>query len=80
MGKSKTTRKDIMINPAFHALVSGQSELLAVGAKYFNELMNGYGLEFNMVHFDCDKDWVDSENHEHHKWVPYNSETKFLFD
>lgn len=132
MGKSKTTRKDIMINTAFHALISGQSELLAIGAKYFNELMNGYGLEFNVVHFDCDKEgaWVDSENHEyhsiddfcsemeywlscyyesghcrheeeykdrkafikylevfkssckekHHKWVPYNSETKFLFD
>lgn len=66
MGKSKTTRKDIMINIAFHVLVSGQSELLTVGAKYFNELMNDYGLEFNMVHFDCDKDWVDSENHEYH--------------
>ena len=44
MGKSKTTRKDVMINTTFHALVSGPSELLAIGAKYFNELMNGYYL------------------------------------
>lgn len=130
MGKSKTTRKDVMINAAFHALVSGQSELLAIGAKYFNELMNGYYLEHEAVSFDPDKGWVDSENYEyhsiddfcseveywlscyyesghcrheeefkdrkafikylevfkssckekHHKWVPLNPETKFLFD
>lgn len=132
MGKSKTTRKNIMIDSVFHALVSGQSELLSIGAKYFNELMSGYGLEFNIVHFDCDKDsWISSDGfmehksiddfcseveywlscyyesghcrHEeefkdrkafikylevfkssckekHHKWVPLNPETKFLFD
>lgn len=131
MGKSKTTRKDIMINSAFHALVSGQSELLAIGAKYFNELMSGYYLDHEIVSFDSDKgSYIDSEGYEyksiddfcseveyhlscyyesghvrheeefkdrkafikylevfktdckekHHKWVPYNSETKFLFD
>jgi hypothetical protein len=58
----RTTRKNKMINTVFHALVSGQSELLAVGAKYFNELMNGYYLEHEEVHFNCDDgSWVDND-------------------
>ena len=78
MGKSKTTRKDVMINTAFHALVSGQSELLAIGAKYFNELMNGYYLEHEVVSFDPDKEaWVDSENYEYHSIDDFCAEVEY---
>ena len=58
----RTTRKPTMIKSVMHALISGQSELLAIGAKYFNELANGYGFEYEEVHFDCDKDaWIESD-------------------
>lgn len=58
----KTTRYPKMSQSIMTALVSGQSELLAIGAKYFNELANGYGLEHEEVHFDCDLDaWIDTE-------------------
>ena len=56
MRYERTTRKPTMIKSVFSALVSGQSELLAIGAKYFNELANGYFFEYEEVHFDCDKD------------------------
>lgn len=59
----KTTRKPTMINSIMHALIIGQSELLAIGAKYFNELANGYFFEYEEVHFDADKDsWVSSDS------------------
>ena len=62
MGKERTTRKPTMVKSVMHALISGQSELLALCAKYWNELANGYYLEHEEVHFDADKDaWVESD-------------------
>ena len=62
MGNERTTRKLTMVKSVMHALISGQSELLAIGAKYFNELANGYFFEYEEVHFDCDKDaWIESD-------------------
>ena len=128
----RTTRKPTMIKTVHHATQSS-SELLAICAKYWNELANGYYLEQEEVHFDPSKDaWVESESAEnsystvddfceeasywlscyyenghrrheeefedrkafikfldvfkpfckekHTKWIPYNEETKFLFD
>ena len=62
MRYERTTRKPTMINSVCHALICGQSELLAIGAKYFNELANGYFFEYEEVHFDADKDtWIESD-------------------
>ena len=45
--------------------MQSSSELLALCAKYWNELANGYYLEYKEVHFDPSKDaWVESENDE----------------
>ena len=63
MSNERTTRKPTMIKSVMNALIGGQSELLAIGAKYFNELANGYGFEYEEVHFDCDKDaWIESDS------------------
>ena len=60
----RTTRKPTMIKSVHHAMQSS-SELLAICAKYWNELANGYYLEYEEVHFDPSKDaWVESENDE----------------
>ena len=128
----RTTRKPTMIKAVHHATQS-LSELLAICAKYWNELANGYYLKYEEVHFDPSKDaWVESESAEnsystvddfcteasywlscyyenghcrheeefkdrkafvkfldvfkpfckekHTKYIPYNEETKFLFD
>ena len=58
----RTTRKPTMIKAVHHAMQSS-SELLAICAKFWNELANGYYLEHEEVHFDADKDaWVESDN------------------
>lgn len=60
----RTTRKPTMIKAVHHAMQSS-SELLALCAKYWNELANGYYLEHEEVHFDPSKDaWVESESAE----------------
>lgn len=133
MGRhERTTRKPTMIEAVHHAMQSS-SELLAICAKYWNELANGYYLEHEEVHFDADIDaWVESDTNvkpyktvddfceeasywlsyyyedgncrhdekykdrkafikfldvfkpfckeKHTEWIPYNEETKFLFD
>lgn len=63
MGRhERTTRKPTMIKSVFHASVLGETELLAICAKYWNELANGYYLEHEEVHWDADKDaWVEHE-------------------
>ena len=65
----RTTRKPTMIKAVHHAMQSS-SELLALCAKYWNELANGYYLEHEEVHFDADKDaWVESESAEASYWL-----------
>ena len=62
MRYERTTRKPTMIKAVHHAMQSS-SELLALCAKYWNELANGYYLEHEEVHFDADKDaWIESDN------------------
>ncbi len=51
----RTTRKPTMIKAVHHAMQSS-SELLAICAKFWNELANGYYLEHEEVHFDPSKD------------------------
>lgn len=60
----RTTRKPTMIKAVHHAIQSS-SELLAICAKYWNELALGYYIEHEEVHFDPSKDvWVESESAE----------------
>lgn len=60
----RTTRKPTMIKAVHHAM-QYSSELLAICAKYWNELANGYYLKYEEVHFDPSKDaWVESESAE----------------
>lgn len=63
MGRhERTTRKPTMIKAVQHAMQSS-SDLLAICAKFWNELANGYYLEYEEVHFDPSKDaWVESDN------------------
>lgn len=62
MRVEKTTRKPTMIKSVNNA-VNSESDLLALGAKYFNELANGYFFECEEVHFDNDKKcWMESDN------------------
>lgn len=49
----RTTRKPTMIKAVHHATQSS-SELLAICAKYWNELANSYYLGHEEVHFDAD--------------------------
>jgi hypothetical protein len=52
-----------MIKSVFHASALCETELLAICAKYWNELANGYYLEHEEVHWNADKDaWVESDN------------------
>ena len=75
MSNERTTRKPTMIKSVMHAFISGQSELLAIGAKYFNELANGYFFEYEEVHFDADQDvWVENDT----SAKPYKSIDDFL--
>ena len=58
----RTTRKPTMIK-TINSAKDNSAELLAICAKYWNELANGYYLEHEEVHFDADKDaWVESES------------------
>jgi hypothetical protein len=60
----RTARKPTMIKAVHHAMQSS-SDLLALCAKYWNELANGYYLEYKEVHFDAGNDaWVESEDAE----------------
>lgn len=60
MGRhERTTRKPTMVKAVHHAMQSS-SDLLALCAKYWNELANGYYLEYEEVHWDASKDaWVE---------------------
>ena len=60
----RTTRKPTMIK-AINAVKDSSSDLLALCAKYWNELALGYYLEHEEVHFDSDKKvWVEHESAE----------------
>lgn len=69
MKYERTTRKPTMIKTVHSAMMS-KSDLLAQGAKYFNELANGYYFEYEEVHFDCDKDaWVESDGNKSYSTI-----------
>ena len=51
-----------MVKSVFHANVLGETELLGICAKYWNELALGYYIEHEEVHWDADKDaWVEDD-------------------
>lgn len=58
----RTTRKPTMVKSVFHASVLGETELLGICAKYWNELALGHYIEHEEVHWDADKDaWVEDD-------------------
>ena len=51
----RTTRKPTMIKAVSEVKTLGEKQLLTLCAKYWNELAEGYGIEYEKVHWDSDK-------------------------
>ena len=62
MRYERTTRKPTMVK-AVNSAKDNSDDLIALCARYFNELANGYYFEYEEVTYDIERHcWVESEN------------------